>query len=164
MKKVYFFLLFAALIIAACQPKPKPVDAAAAKESITTFLIRFQTVFMDKKFDSVANFMADDGLFCGSDPREFFSKDSILNTLKLIFADTSMSNKYTIDKRVIHLEKDGNSAVVIEQGFNKSMTPKIPFRLISHVIKAGDTWKFDFLSWNIVALNEDIDKLNKALE
>jgi ketosteroid isomerase-like protein len=164
MKKICYLMLLVVMFVAACQPKPKSVDTSAAKESIATFLDKFQAASIDKKLDSISKFMADDGLFCGTDPKEFFSKDSMLIIMKMVFADTSMSTKYTIDKRVIRLEKDGNSAVVIEQGINKSMSPKIPYRMVAHVVKTGDAWKFDFLSENIVALNEDLPKLIKSLE
>lgn len=29
--------------------------------------------------------------------------------------------------------------------------------------KSGESWKFDFVSWNLIPRNEDMGKINKAL-
>jgi hypothetical protein len=41
---------------------------------------------------------------------------------------------------------------------------QIPFRLVYHAAKTGDKWLIDFASRNFIPENEDISKLNKALE
>jgi hypothetical protein len=43
------------------------------------------------------------------------------------------------------------------------MSP-IPIRCIYYVVKNEGTWLIDFDSWNFIPLNEDIPRLNKALE
>lgn len=72
--------------------------------------------------------------------------------------------KYSIDKREIRISADGNSAISIEQCIVKNMSPKIPLRMVSHLVKTGNDWKFDFFSASLIPNNEDLGKLNKALE
>jgi hypothetical protein len=43
-------------------------------------------------------------------------------------------------------------------------SPKTPLRMVSHLIKDGDAWKFDFTCLSLVPTNEDIPKINKAVE
>jgi hypothetical protein len=42
--------------------------------------------------------------------------------------------------------------------------PKIPVRWVFHLIKTGDNWLIDFFSLSLIPDNEDIGKINKALE
>ena len=48
--------------------------------------------------------------------------------------------------------------------FIKAFSQKIPVRMVYHLVKNGDNWLFDFVSWNFIPNNEDLGKLNKALE
>jgi len=43
-------------------------------------------------------------------------------------------------------------------------SPKMAIRMVYHAVKSGENWKFDFISWSFVPRNEDIGKINKALE
>jgi hypothetical protein len=78
-------------------------------------------------------------------------------------SDTSMNFNYSVDKREIRIAADGNSAIALEQFYMKVMTQKIPCRLIFHVVKSGDNWMIDFLSWSLIPKNEDLVKLDNAL-
>ncbi len=108
--------------------------------------------------------MADDGLFCGTDPSELLDKKALSDMMTQSLADTTMIWSYSIDKREIRVAADGSSAIVLEQFTMPGISPKIPTRLVYHVVKASDKWMFDFISWSFIPKNEDILKLNKALE
>ena len=45
-----------------------------------------------------------------------------------------------------------------------ALSEKIPIRFISHLMKTDENWTIDFFSWSFIPLNEDIAKLNEALE
>jgi hypothetical protein len=71
---------------------------------------------------------------------------------------------FTVDKREIFIAEDRNSAIAIEQFYFKLFSPNIMWRVIFHAVKSGEDWKLDFISWNFIPKNEDIEKINKALE
>ena len=161
-----FFALLTSLGIAGCQPKveTKTPDLAAAKAEVTSLMEKYLIAYNSKDTTSLGIMFADDGLFCGTDPSELLDKKAILKMMNQAFADTSDLWKYSVDKREVRLTRDGNSAVVLEQLIMPVFAPKIPARLIYHVIRSGDAWIIDFASWNFIPYNEDIPKLNKALE
>jgi hypothetical protein len=78
--------------------------------------------------------------------------------------DSTMKLEFKIDRREIMVAADGQSAIVVEQFFIPLISTKLQVRCIDKVVKVNDKWMFDLLSWNIVVRNEDIPKLNAALE
>jgi uncharacterized protein (TIGR02246 family) len=166
MKKIYCLTLLAVMIIAGCQQKVqnKPVDMTAVKEEITILMDKYLNAFNTKDASTITALFADDGLFCGTDPSELMDKKTLSDMMTQSFADTTMIWSYSIDKREIRVATDGSSAIVLEQFTMPGISSKIPTRLIYHVVKAGDKWMFDFISWSFIPKNEDIVKLNKALE
>ena len=117
-----------------------------------------------KDANTLMNLLTEDGLYCGTDSRELLSKAELSDMMKQSLADTSLVVNYSIDKREIRITADGNSAIALEQMFFKAFSEKIPIRMIYHLVKNDDNWQFDFVSWNFIPDNEDIGKLNKALE
>ena len=79
-------------------------------------------------------------------------------------ADTSITLDYSIDRREIRLAADGNSAVVVEQFMFPVLSSKIQVRNVYHVIKQEEKWLIDFMSFNLIPKNEDLIKLDAALE
>jgi hypothetical protein len=167
MKKIYYLLVAAAMIISACQPKPKPVtvDITAEKAAVTTLFDKYHAAIKGMDVNAMATMIADDGLICGTDPSEFWAKKPLIDEWTKVASDTSIKKfDYTIDKREIRIESDGNSAVIIEQLILPIITSKIPVRLIYHAVKVEDKWLFDFISYNFILKNEDIARVTKALE
>jgi len=166
MKKTLYLMLVAVIIITACQPKTKivPVDTAAAKVAVTTVLDKYNSAFKAKDANAIMTLLTDDGLYCGTDSKELLDKASLSNMMNQTLADTSLKVNYTIDKREIRIAADGNSAIAVEQMFFKAFSQKMPMRMVYHLVKNGDNWLFDFVSWNFIPNNEDLGKLNKALE
>ena len=166
MKRTFYLMLVAVMIITACQPKNKivPVDTAAAKVAVTTVLDKYNSAFKAKDVNAILTLLTDDGLFCGTDSKELMDKASLSNMMNQTLADTSLKVNYTIDKREIRIAADGNSAIAVEQMFFKAFSQKIPMRMVYHLVKNNDNWLFDFVSWNFIPNNEDLGKLNKALE
>jgi len=166
MKKIYFAILAAMIIITACQTKTRivPVDTGAAKLAVTALLDKYNSAMNAKDANTLMNLLTEDGLYCGTDSRELLSKAELSDMMKQSLADTSLVVNYSIDKREIRITADGNSAIALEQMFFKAFSEKIPVRMIYHLVKNDDNWQFDFVSWNFIPNNEDIGKINKALE
>jgi ketosteroid isomerase-like protein len=152
--------------LSSCQTKTKvlPADLTAAKVAVTKVLDTHWSAVKAKDANAVIALVTDDFLSCGTDSKEFWNKTDMYNTIKQIFADTSLKIDITVDKREIRIVKDGNSAVALEQMFMKPYSQKIPVRTIYHLIKVSDIWQIDFTSTSFIPNNEDIGKLNKALE
>ena len=166
MKKTFYLMLVAVMVITACQTKTKivPVDTAAAKVAVTMVLDKYNSAFKAKDANALMILLTDDGLYCGTDSRELLDKASLSNMMNKAFADTSLKVNYSIDKREIRIAADGNSALALEQMVFKAFSEKIPMRMVYHLVKNNDNWLFDFVSWNFIPNNEDLGKLNKALE
>ena len=152
--------------LSSCQTKTEvpPADLTAAKVAVTKVLDKHWSAVKAKDANAVIALVTDDFLSCGTDSKEFWNKTDMYNTIKQMFADTSFKTDITIDKREIRIAKDGNSAVALEQMFLKPFSQKIPVRTIYHLVKVNDIWQIDFTSTGFIPNNEDIGKLNKALE
>jgi ketosteroid isomerase-like protein len=166
MKRLLLVLFIVAMVFTSCQTKTKvlPADLTAAKVAVTKVLDTHWSAVKAKDANAIMALLTDDVLSCGTDSKEFWSKTDMSNTIKQMFADTSLKIDITIDKRVIRIAKDGNSAIALEQMFMKPYSQKIPVRNIYHLVKINDIWQFDFTSVSFIPNNEDIGKLNKALE
>jgi ketosteroid isomerase-like protein len=166
MKRLLLVLFIVAVVFPSCQTKTKvlPADLAASKVAVTKVLDAHWTAVKAKDANAVIALVTDDFLSCGSDSKEFWNKTDMYNTIKQMFADTSLKIDITIDKREIRVAKDGNSAVALEQMFMKPFSQKIPVRTIYHLVKVNNIWQIDFTSTGFIPNNEDIGKLNKALE
>jgi ketosteroid isomerase-like protein len=166
MKKVLFISCIAVMAITACRQKTItiPVDKEASKVAVAALLDKYDSAFKAKDAPTLIALLVDGGLFCGTDPSEIWNKKQISDGWTQYFADTSLVIDYTVDKREMLIAEDGNSAIAIEQLYFKIFSPSISCRLIFHAVKSGEDWKFDFISWNFIPKNEDIEKLNKAVE
>jgi len=166
MKRILYLMIVAVIIMTACQPKIKtvPIDKMALKGVVASLIDKFHSYLNAKDVNGMVSFLTDDGLYCGTDSKELLDKATLTNIMVQTFSDTSFVPNYKIDKREIRIASDGNVAIVIDQFYIESFSPKIPVRFVFHLIKTGDEWKIDFYSVSFIPNNEDIPKLNKALE
>ena len=135
-----------------------------ARVAVNALLDKYNSAFKAKDAGTLISLLADGGMFCGTDPSEIWDKKQISVGWTQYFADPSLVIDNTVDKCEILIAEDGKSAIALEQFYFKLFSPNIQWRTIFHVIKTGDAWKFDFISWSFIPRNEDIDKINKALE
>jgi hypothetical protein len=164
MKKIFPSLFIAVMAIVACQQTPKvvPVDIQAEEAALNGLMDKFDEA-MKAGNDSLARAtITEDALICGTDPSEFWNKQQFLGPEEQDSASAPAEVKYISD-RVIKVAPDGNSAVVVTQ-LTISWSPKIPLRVVYHFIKADDKWMIEFINVAFIAKNEDIQKLNEALE
>jgi ketosteroid isomerase-like protein len=166
MKRLLFLFFIVTMLFTACQTKTEvlPPDLTAAKIAVLKVLDTHWSAVKAKDANTVMALLTDDALSCGSDSKEFWNKTDMYNNIRQMFADTSLKIDITIDKREIRIAKDGNSAIALEQMFMKLYSQKIPVRTVYHLVKINDNWQFDFTSVSFIPNNEDISKLNKALE
>jgi len=167
MKKIDCLIMVLFLVLlAGCQPKTKiePVDLVAAKNAIHIQLDNLHQSSRDKDIDFLKAVLTDDVLCCGTDPGEFWDKEQVIGINLNMFENESIVYDYSIDKREIRVGPDGHSAICVEQFTWNFLSQKIPIRLVHHFIKVDNDWKVDFLSWSLIPLNADLEKLNKALE
>jgi uncharacterized protein (TIGR02246 family) len=158
-------LSIAVIIMAACQQTPKTVsvDIQAEKAAVSALFDKFIAAYDAGDAAALVAFLTEDGLFCGSDQSEFMNKQEITDLFKQLLTDTVPEVNY-IGERVIKIAADGNSAIVVLQYVMPLMSPKIPLRDVYRVIKTGDNWMIDFFSTSFIPKNEDVPKLNKAVE
>ena len=136
----------------------------AVKASVAALLDKYDSAFKAKDAPAVIALLAGNGLFCGTDPSEIWDKKQISDMWTKGFAESSLSVDFTVDKREILVAEDEKSAIAFEQFYFKIFSPNIMWRVIFHAVKSGEDWKLDFISWNFIPKNEDIEKINKALE
>ena len=166
MKKTCLSLSVAVVIIMACQktPEPAPVDLAAEEAVISVLFDKFDSAFFARDVVALAAFLTEDALCLGTAPSEYMSKKQITDTWTQLFLSDSAVELNYISERKIKIAADGNSASVVDQYFMPGISPKIPWRNSYHLVKTSDNWKIDFLSCSFIPENEDIAKLNEALE
>jgi hypothetical protein len=166
MKRTSGILLIAVIIITACQPKTKivPVDREAAKVSVIAALDKYHSCLIAKDAKNMLPLLADNGLYCGTDSKEFLDKKSLSDAMTAMFADTTLKVSYSIKKREVRIAEDGNSAVAVDQFVMDFISPKIPVRWVFHLLKTGDNWVIDFSSLSLIPDNEDLGKINKSVE
>jgi ketosteroid isomerase-like protein len=166
MKEIINVLFIFAMVFISCQSKTKvmPVDMTESKEAVIRVLDAHWSAVKAKDADAVIALVTDDFLSCGTDPKEFWNKTDMYNTVKQMFTNTELKIDITVEKREIRITRDGNSAIAMEQMFMNPFSQKIPVRTVYHLVKDNNTWLIDFTSTGFIPKNEDIDKLNKALE
>ncbi len=164
MKTIPYLVI--AIIICSCQTKTQiiHVDMSESEEAVKKVLEAHWSAVKAKDADAVIALVTDDFLSCGSDPEEFWNKTDMYNTVKRMFGNTELKTDITVDKREIRIAGDGNSAIALEQMYLKPFSQKMPVRTIYHLVKENNTWLIDFTSTGFIPKNEDIGKLNKALE
>jgi uncharacterized protein (TIGR02246 family) len=165
MKKVFLILTLVCIGFASCQRNESApaVNKEEASKAVGELFDGFNSAFKIKDASAMGNFLSDDGIFLGTDPEEFWSKQSVMEDVSKMAQDTTIDTKYTVDKREVRVSPDGKTALVIEQ----SVVPflgKIPVRTIGHAAMKDGQWKIDFYSWNLVPKNESLDKLSQAYQ
>ncbi len=165
MKMLLYSMVVTVIFVTSCQPKQNtiPFDPIAVKADITKTLDTMYSAFETRDSNAFLSLMADDGFFCGTSPKDLWDKPTYSKLMRTMLADISFSTKISVDKREIRLDKNGNSAFVVDQFFFE-WNKKIPIRHIVHFIKSGNTWKCDFLSTNLIPKDEDFEVIYSAVK
>jgi ketosteroid isomerase-like protein len=158
--------MIAVVVITACQQTPKtiPVDIEGEKDAVAAILDKYYSAINEQDVATLTSYLTEDVLCCGSDPSEFWNKQQITDEWTQMFADSTFEISFIIDKQEIKVAPDGNSAIVVDQYMLPTFIPKIPCRNVSYLVKTNDKWMILFLSFNLIPKNEDLPKLNEALD
>jgi ketosteroid isomerase-like protein len=162
MKKIFYSMFVAVIMITACQPKTETVSVnqVAEKDSIDKNLDAMYSAYTAKDINTILSLLTDDCLYCGTDPGEFWNKEAYSTLLKNMAADSSyVPPAFELSKREIRIDKSGNSAIVVDQLFVTRWTNKIPLRNVTHHVKMDNKWMLDFVSMSFVPNNGDLEKI-----
>ena len=168
MRVIHFLVLV--VLLAACNDSDENNSSASNTSdrkggdsaSLVGVIDGLHTAFKAKSLEQMNNHFAADGMFVGTDPNEFWTRQQLNDYLNLAFKDTTIY-RYTISKRVVELGADGNSGVVIDQ-FTLPFSPHLPIRSIAYAENENGKWSIKMFSWNFIANNDDVDKLNKVVQ
>ncbi len=165
MKNISYFLLLVMIVLTACQPNSNQAkfDAVTSKNELTKTLDKLYLAYNTKDIETFLSLMADDGLFCGTDPNNIWDKPTYSTLMTIMFSDPKFAPNIALDRREIRLENGGNSAMVVDQFFFE-WNKKIPVRHIVHFVRTGDKWTCNFLSTTYVPNDVDMDKIFNALK
>lgn len=165
MKKIIHPILAGLLALCACQPLTKTVgvDLAVEKQNVIAVLNRFDSAMAARDAALLLSLLAPDGLYCGTDTSELLNKQALSGTLSETITDPAYVPNHSAGRREIRMAREGTTAIAVDQYIMYAFSRKMPVRLVTHLVKTGDTWLIDFFSWSFVPNNEDLKKLNQAL-
>ena len=133
------------------------------KREIAAVLDTMHEGFQKKDFKQLESCLTDDGLYLGTDPSQVWSKKQLTEYYDSNGADSGTVT-YNLISRNILLSRNNNSAIAIEQFFSGGKSEKIMLRGVARLIYRNDEWKINFYSWSMIPRNQDMNKINKALE
>ena len=155
------FILFAGITFGQTS-KTASVDIEAEKAALNEIMDKIVSEAKDGDWTVFVSLLTEDALFCGTDPSEFWNKQYFVDRSKQDYNDPTPDFKYIGDRK-IKVTTDGNSAIVVTQ-LMAGFSPKIPLRMVYHFVKTNDNWMIHFVNVAFIPKNEDISKLNEALD
>jgi hypothetical protein len=158
----FAFLLLFAGIVSGQTSKTTSVDIKAEEEALNKLMDKFDAGFANGDPSVFLSSFCEDALICGTDPSEFWTKEQFVEGSDPASTDSFPDIKYTGDRK-IKVAPDGNSAIVVTQ-YIIEWSPKIPWRQTYHFIKTNDNWMIYFMNVAFIPKNEDIEKINDAIE
>mgnify|MGYP006287956961 FL=1 len=162
MKNTLLLLSLAGLLFTGCQQNPAPLDLEAEKAAAQEMLDRFTEVMTTQDVDSMRAFIDEDALICGSDPAEFWDKETSLKLWDELSAGPEVDFLF-MDDNPLMIGPDGNSAVAIQQFYIPAMMPELPARNIYYLTKTEGQWMISMWSSSLIPKNEDLAKIIMAV-
>ena len=142
--------------------KTASVDIEAEKDALNEIMDNLVSAAIDGDQTVFVSLLTEDALFCGTDPSEFWNKQHFVDGSKQDSNDPTPEFKYIGDRK-IKIASDGNSAIIVTQ-LMIAWSPKIPLRMVYHFVKTNDKWMIFFGNVAFIPKNEDIKKINEAIE
>lgn len=136
-----------------------------AEKAINATLDQLKAAIDAKDFAAFKAFYTEDVAIYGTDPDEApFATAAAMKQMEGVFASDQVDYKYDLIGRDIHLMQGGKTAIVVEQGKSMLLSKNIPYRAVYHLTKSGGTWQINFHSIAFVPENEDVGKIDAAVE
>jgi len=155
--------MLASAFLASGQKKNDKINDVAAKADLVKALDQFYLAYNNKDIKAFTAFLTEDGLYCGTDPKEFWDKATYSKLMGETFADPSFIPNLKIDKREIRFYNNGTTAIVVDQFFMDFST-QIPLRQVLHFTKTDKKWLCSFSNTSFIPNNEDVDKILEAVK
>jgi len=155
------FLLFAGIAFGQTS-KAASVDMEAEKAALNEIMDNLITAAEAGDQTFFISLLTEDALLCGTDPSEFWDKQAVVDLSKQNSDAPAPEFKFISDRK-IKIASDGRSAIIVNQ-LTPDWSPKIPIRFVYHFVKTNDTWMILFQNVAFIPKNEDIEKLNEAMD
>ena len=139
------------------------VDIEAEKTALNELMDKFESAFKNQDVSTLASFLTEDALSCGTDPSEFWNKQQITDLWTQMLVNTGPEMNYIGDRK-IKVAPDGTSAIIVTQFIVPFYSPKMPWRQVYHCVKSNDKWMILFSNVAFIPYNEDIQKLNETID
>ncbi len=133
-----------------------------AEAALSKLMNKLDAAIEANDISSMAPLFTEDALVCGTDPSEFWNKQEFMGLWEQNPAD-SYPDFELINDRKIALAPEGHSAVVVDQ-YIIELSPKIPWRQVYHCVKTNEGWLIYFMNVAFIPKNEDIKKINEAID
>lgn len=155
------FLLFAGIALGQTSQRGT-VDIEAEKVALNKIVDEFESAMKGADVPTLLSFIDEEALICGTDPSEFWNKQQFIDFLAQNSNNTLPDPKYIGDRK-IKVAPEGNSAIVVTQ-LMMAWSPKIPLRWVYHFVKTNDNWRIFLSNVAFIPDNEDVKKLNEAID
>jgi ketosteroid isomerase-like protein len=156
MKKIAYLMLVAAVILAACQPKPAPVDLKAEADAIRNLEDQWTAAILAKDIDKISGYYTPDAVSMPDNRPISIGRDSIRKVLVSVLSDTStIAETYSAVIETIEVSASGDLAYVRGSERFSKKTPDGP---VENVRKWIDIWKKIAGEWKCIVSIANSDK------
>lgn len=139
-------------------------EASNAKSDINSAMDKLHSALKAKNADELDKLLID-GLFAMTGSDDVFNKSVFVDNMRKSYStDSTNPYIYDIDRREIIIDKTAGTAIIFEQFKMEQVTPGVSWRLLSHVIKESDGWKFSMLSFTIVPTKDQLPSMMAGLQ
>jgi hypothetical protein len=166
MKKLFIFtaILLAAAVSFGKTSKTSNGASEDEKAAINLVLDKFDEAIKTQNASGLAPLLCEEAMLCGTDPSEFWNKQETIDMwTEALSQGPPPEFKYMGDREIV-VGPGGKSAVAVTQYVIPAWSPNIPWRQVYHMVKVKKEWKILLINVAFIPKNEDIQKLNAALE
>lgn len=138
---------------------------STAEKAIEAQLNKAMKATAGKDFTAFRSVFTDDVKIYGTDPGEApFETDAAMKSMEDLFAMEEMKVSFDLQHRDIIMSPDATSAIAVEQGFHSILSKNMQARAVYQFHKINDEWLCSFYSVAMIPLNENLPKVDKAVE
>jgi uncharacterized protein (TIGR02246 family) len=141
--------------------KNEAIDLKAEEVAVANLLNKLYAAWDRQDVPTMVSLLTEDVLFCGNGPSEIYNKQQITEGWTQMLAQPFKLD--FIDKPIIRIAPNGQSAVTMQQYFMPAFSTKIPLRNGYHLIKINDNWLIFTCNSCCAIKDEDFPKINEVL-
>ncbi|HET9431425.1 MAG TPA: nuclear transport factor 2 family protein [Chitinophagaceae bacterium] len=144
------------------QSLTEALDTVQARKDLNTMADDMHSTFKKKDISFIEKYMSRNGIYLGTDPVEILNYNDYVSYMQKLVSDTALHiSDYTISRRDITI--NGTSALIIDQLYMPEISKKLMLRNICHANFENGKWVVDMYAWNFLAKNEEIPRIDKAV-